>query len=365
MIFETQMKDNPILINHIPFMQRCIELARKGAGSVSPNPMVGALIVVDGLILAEGWHQQYGAPHAEPNAINQLFSKYADAPELLKRATLYVSLEPCAHFGKTPPCADLIIRHQLKEVIIGCIDPSQKVAGKGIQKLRDAGIKVESGILNEECLYLNRRFISYNLNQRPYIILKWAETANGYISPLPRQERQISSAGSKILMHRWRTEEDCVLIGKNTALIDDPLLTAREWPGKNPVRAVVDWDLTLPANLQIFNDAAETFIFNGIKTDKIKNLTYFQLETKAYLPQYILFQLYLMDLHSVMIEGGTNLLTQFIQAGLWDEARIFSSNTQFASGVPAPLLQGEIISTDTYGTDRLKIIQNYDHIFSS
>lgn len=350
---------------HQLFMQRCIVLARRGAGKVSPNPMVGAVIVVDGIILAEGWHEQYGGPHAEPMAINSLIEKYPESALLLKRATIYVSLEPCSHFGKTPPCADLIIKYQLAEVIIGCLDPSEKVAGKGVQKLLAAGINVSSGILNEECIYLNRRFFTSNRFKRPYIILKWAETENGFISPLPRQEIQITSAGSKMISHRWRTEEDCILIGKNTALIDDPSLTAREWTGRNPVRAVVDWDLTLPATLNIFKEDADTFIFNGLKTEKIRNLTYFQLETKAYLPQYILFQLYLMDLHSVIIEGGASLLNQFIAAGLWDEARIFSSNKNFLSGLPAPILHGKLLSTDKYGSDQLKLIQNCDYTLSS
>lgn len=350
---------------HQLYMQRCLVLARRGAGKVSPNPMVGAVIVLDGVILAEGWHQQYGGPHAEPMAINSLIEKYPEATNLLKRATLYVSLEPCSHSGKTPPCADLIIKYQLTEVIIGCLDPSEKVSGKGVQKLLAAGIKVIAGILNEECIYLNRRFFTSNRFKRPYIILKWAETENGFITPLPRQEIQITSAGSKMISHRWRTEEDCILIGKNTALIDDPSLTAREWPGRNPVRAVVDWDLTLPAFLNIFDKDADTFIFNGIKTEKIKNLTYFKLETRAYVPQYILFQLYLMDLHSVIIEGGAGLLNQFISTDLWDEARIFSSNKSFLSGLAAPVLHGKLLSIDNYGSDQLTIIQNCNYTFSS
>lgn len=350
---------------HQLFMQRCIGLARRGAGKVSPNPMVGAVIVVDGIILAEGWHQQYGGPHAEPMAINSLIEKYSGAADLLKRATIYVSLEPCSHFGKTPPCAELIIKHQLSEVIIGCLDPSEKVSGKGVQKLLAAGIKVTSGILNDECIYLNRRFFTSNRFKRPYIILKWAETENGFISPLPRQEIQITSVASKMISHRWRTQEDCILIGKNTALIDDPSLTSREWPGRNPIRAVVDWGLTLPETLNIFDQEADTLIFNGLKTEKVRNLTYFQLETRAYLPQYILFQLYLMDLHSVIIEGGASLLNQFIAAGLWDEARVFSSQKSFHSGLEAPLLHGKLLSVDKYGTDQLKIIQNSDYTLSS
>lgn len=343
---------------HTVYMRRCLELARKGAGRVSPNPMVGAVVVVDGKILGEGWHERLGGPHAEPNAITDLLDNYPDGAELLTRATIYVSLEPCSHFGKTPPCADLIIRHRIPRVVIGCKDPSEKVAGKGIKRLQEAGISVISGVLENECIYLNRRFFTAVRKQRPYIILKWAKTTNGFISPLPLRAVPISSPASRMLMHRWRTEEDAILVGKQTALIDDPMLTARKWPGKNPVRAVIDWNLELPPTLNLFNDEAETYIFNGLKTDAVNNLKYFQLEFREYLPQYILYQLYLMDLHSVIIEGGSNLLQQFINAGLWDEVRIFTGGIQFESGLPAPLIQGVRISLDEYGTDRLEVLEN-------
>lgn len=347
---------------HDSFMQRCIELARKGAGWVSPNPMVGALIVVDGMILAEGWHEQIGGPHAEPNAIHALIQKYPDGENLLKRATLYVSLEPCSHQGRTPPCADLIIRYQIPEVIIGCTDPSEKVAGKGILKLRNAGISVTSGILEAACRELNKRFFTAVRLQRPYIILKWAQTADGFISPVPYRPYRISSAASTMLVHRWRTEEDCILVGRQTALVDNPKLTSREWPGKNPVRIVIDWNLDLPRDLHLFDGETETYIFNGIKTESLGNLKYFQVEFREYLPAFLVYQLYLRDHHSIIIEGGTNLLQQFIAADLWDEARIFTSTTLLDSGLSGPEIKGLPVSRDEYGSDTLRVLRNPVHL---
>lgn len=344
--------------NHAYFMERCIRLAKKGAGKVSPNPMVGALIVLGDIILAEGWHEQYGKAHAEPNAINQVLANFENGEELLKKARIYVSLEPCSHFGKTPPCADLIIRYQIPEVIIGCQDPSEKVAGKGIEKLRKAGIKVVCGILEKECMEINKRFFTASLHHRPYIILKWAETRNGLISPGPYAPFRISSALSELLVHRWRTEEDCILVGRKTALVDNPRLTSRRWPGKNPVRAVIDWNLTLPLHLHLFDNETPTYIFNGQKGGKEGMLHYIHLEFKEYLPQYLLYQLYLMDLHSLIIEGGANLLNQFIAAGLWDEARIFTGDMVFDKGVKAPIIQGELLSDEQLGPDRLRVLKN-------
>lgn len=344
--------------SHAFYMQRCLTLARKGAGRVSPNPMVGALIVVDDIILAEGWHEAYGQAHAEPNAINMLLAKFDNGEELLRKARIYVSLEPCSHFGKTPPCSDLIIRYQIPEVIIGCQDPSEKVSGKGIEKLRKAGIKVICGVLEKECRELNKRFFTATMFQRPYIILKWAETGNGLISPDPYSPLRISSPLSELLVHRWRTEEDCILVGRRTAMLDDPRLTSRHWPGKNPVRAVVDWDLSLPGHLHLFDKEAPTYIFNGQKGGQEGMLNFIHLEFKEYLPQYLLYQLYLMDLHSVIIEGGANLLNQFIRAGLWDEARIFTGCIQFNKGVEAPLIRGVLVSDEQLGPDRLRILKN-------
>ncbi|RZK59663.1 MAG: bifunctional diaminohydroxyphosphoribosylaminopyrimidine deaminase/5-amino-6-(5-phosphoribosylamino)uracil reductase RibD, partial [Pedobacter sp.] len=283
------------------YMKRCLELAALAIENVSPNPMVGCVIVHNGKLIGEGYHQEFGKAHAEPNAIKSVFDQYGDeGNELLKQAIAYVNLEPCAHFGKTPPCADLFVKHQLKKVVIGNRDPFSGVDGKGIEKLRNAGIEVISGVLEEECKYFNRRFFTRILQQRPYIILKWAETANGYFATNDGHQKWISGALAKRMAHQWRTEADAILIGKQTAIIDNPQLTAREWPGKNPTRLVIDKNLEVPQNNHIFNDEAKTIIFNEIKTDVVGNVHYIQMEDMHfYLAQKIAFQLYLMDTQSV------------------------------------------------------------------
>lgn len=342
------------------YMQRCLELASLGMGSVSPNPLVGCVIVSEGKIIGEGYHEKIGEAHAEVNAVKAVFDKYGDeAAGLLARATAYVSLEPCAHFGKTPPCADLLIRHQLKKVVIGNRDPFEAVDGKGIEKLKDAGIEVISGLLEEACSQLNRRFFTRILKQRPYLILKWARTANGYFAPIGDEQRWISSSLSKRLVHKWRTEEDAVIVGKRTALVDNPQLNAREWPGRNPIRILIDRNLEIPAEHHLYDDAAKTIIFNELKTDVEGNVHFIQMEDmQYYLPQKIAFQLYLMDIQSVIIDGGANLLEQFINAGLWDEARVFTSSVSWTEGVLSPQINGVITEVQQIGNDQLSIYQN-------
>lgn len=342
------------------YMRRCLELANLGMGAVSPNPLVGCVVVCDGKIIGEGYHARFGAAHAEVNAIKNVEDNYAErAADLLERATAYVSLEPCAHFGKTPPCADLLIRHKLKKVVIGNRDPFDGVNGKGIEKLRNAGIEVISGVLEKECSYLNRRFFTRILKQRPYIILKWATTADGYFAPKAVAQRWISGPLAKKLVHKWRAEEDAVLIGKTTAMADDPQLNTREWEGKNPIRILIDRHLQVPKNNRVYNSEAKTVVFNEQKTAVEDNIHYIQMEDmQYYLPQKIAFQLYLMDIQSVIIEGGANILHQFIEGNLWDEARIFSSNKIWNEGLPSPQIKGLIVDQFNLENDTLTVFQN-------
>lgn len=342
------------------YMRRAMELATKGQGSVSPNPLVGCVIVKDGLIIGEGYHKKYGEAHAEVNAVNAVFTKHGEnAPALLQEATAYVTLEPCAHFGKTPPCADLLVKHRLGKVVIANTDPFPDVNGKGVSKLKDAGIEVYTGVLDEECKWINRRFFTRIEQQRPYIILKWARTANGYFSPKNAVQQWISGPLSKKLVHQWRTEEDAILVGKKTVLADDPQLSAREWPGKNPIRIVIDKNLDIPVTAKVFNDLAKTVIFNEKKTTVEGNIHYIQMEDMHfYLPQKIAFQLYLMDIQSIIIEGGAHILDQFITSGLWDEARVFTGADSWQTGTLSPQINGNITSLTTIDKDQLTIYTN-------
>lgn len=357
---KSQFKLTFVLMSDELYMQRCLELAKMGMGNVSPNPMVGCVIVSDNKVIGEGYHVKFGQAHAEVNAINDVLNKYGDATAaLLANATAYVSLEPCAHFGKTPPCADLLIKHQLKKVVIGNTDPFDGVNGKGIEKLKAAGITVVTGILEAQCTQLNRRFFTRIRKQRPYIILKWATTANGYFAPKNTTQQWISGPLSKKLVHKWRTEEDAVLIAKQTALVDNAQLTTREWIGKNPLRILIDRSLKVPISNNIYNDAAKTVVFNEVKTAVENNIHYIQMEDmQYYLPQKIAFQLYLMDIQSVIIEGGANLLSQFTEAGLWDEARLFTSSHSWEDGIAAPQLHGIIQDVQAVGQDKLTIYTN-------
>lgn len=333
---------------------RAIQLAKLGAGSVSPNPMVGAVITHQGKIIGEGYHQKYGEAHAEVNAIADVFLKHENAVELLKEAIIYVTLEPCAHFGKTPPCSDLIIQHQIPEVVIGCTDPFSKVNGKGIEKLQNAGIKVTTGVLEQECLALNKRFFTRVEKQRPYIILKWAQTLNGYFATKDGPQKWISGKEAKMLVHQWRSEEDCVLVGKRTAEIDNPQLNVRLVEGKNPKRAVIDRDLKLDKKLHLFDNSIETFVFNKALTDVKENVKYISIEDfDFFLPQYLLYQLYLQDIQSVIVEGGIKTLEMFISAGLWDEARILVSPIAWEDGLKAPEINGIQESIIPIGKDKL------------
>lgn len=341
------------------YMRRCLELAALGAGTTSPNPMVGAVIVCDDQIIGEGFTSPYGGAHAEVNAIQQVLDHFGDdAAAKLRQSIFYVSLEPCAHYGKTPPCANHIARYKPKKVYIACLDPFAKVNGKGAEILKNAGIAIEIGLLEQEALWLNRRFLTRVQKNRPYVILKWAESADGYLGKEGEQV-WISNGASKQLVHKWRAEEDAILVGAKTALVDNPSLTVREWNGKNPKRILIDKLLSVPAEAAIFNDEAETIIFNAVKTEWSGHNKYIELENYDwYLPQNILYQLYLMDVQSIIIEGGAKTLSLFIEANLWDEARVFKSKRTLDGGIKAPQVKGELKEIMKISDDQLEIIVN-------
>lgn len=341
---------------HETYMRHAIELARKGSGYVAPNPMVGCVIVQDGKIIAEGYHEQYGLAHAEPNAINQV------SDELLKKCTLYVTLEPCNHFGKTPPCSDLIISKKIPRVIVGCLDPNPLVASKGIKKLHDTGIEIEYGILEKECRELNKRFFCFQEKKRPYIILKWAQTQDGFISkyPIPenKEENWISSPVSKQLVHQWRAEEQAILVGYNTALNDNPQLTTRLVKGNNPIRLVIDKHLKLPPHLNIFNKEAKTIVFNEVTDDLKDNIQFIKIDNSNLVSE-VLHQCYINGISSIIVEGGAKTLNHFINQNLWDEARIFvNPQLHFRAGVAAPEIEIHSIQSQACGSDLLYIINN-------
>ncbi|MCS3800330.1 diaminohydroxyphosphoribosylaminopyrimidine deaminase/5-amino-6-(5-phosphoribosylamino)uracil reductase [Chitinophagaceae bacterium OAS944] len=339
-------------------MQRCIQLAESAAGYVAPNPMVGAVLVHENRIIGEGYHQQYGGPHAEVHCINSV--KEADR-HLIPQSTIYVSLEPCAHFGKTPPCADLIIEKKIPHVVIGCRDPFKQVDGKGVEKLQAAGIQVTMNVLEQECKTLNKRFITFHTEHRPYIVLKWAQTANAKIAGEAGGERLlISNEFTNRLVHKWRGEEAAILVGTNTALFDDPSLTTRLWKGANPMRLVVDMNLRLPSSLQLFNKQVKTIVFNGLKHDEQENLLHYQVTQDVKLVHQIANALYQLKVQSVLVEGGAQLLQSFIDEGLWDETRVITNNEQIvANGLPAPRMQsGRLLKQESLFSDTLQYFVN-------
>jgi len=344
------------------YMKRCLDLAVLGAGSVSPNPMVGAVVVYEDKIIGEGFTSPYGGPHAEVNAIQEVLTTYGEeeGKALLRQSTVYVSLEPCAHYGKTPPCADMLASFPVKKVVIGCLDSFDKVNGKGVQILRDAGIDVEVGVLEEECRFANRRFFTRITQQRPYVILKWAETKNGYFAPKADRQEWISRPASKQLVHKWRSEEDAILVGTRTALIDNPSLNTRLWKGKSPKRVLIDKNLEVPETSKLFSITnSDLIIFNAVKTDWKAHLKYIELENfDFYLPQNILYQLFLMDVQSLIIEGGAKTLQQFIDANLWDEARVITGDVVWDDGIPSPKLPVASKETLKVGSNVLNIYIN-------
>lgn len=317
------------------YIRRCIQLARNGMCNAAPNPMVGAVIVHNDRIIGEGYHARCGEGHAEVNAIRSVKDE-----SLLQESTIYVSLEPCSHYGKTPPCADLIIRKGIPRVVVGCVDPFSLVSGRGIQKLKDAGIDVKVGVLEAECRQLIKRFVTFNTQQRPYITLKWAESADGFID-INREEGQpvvLSTPITLMYVHKQRAEHHAILVGRRTALLDNPSLTTRNWYGKNPVRLVIDKELTLPTSLKLFDGSAPTWIFTAQDKASTSQGTYFKLDfSRSILPQ-ILQKLYENKLQALLVEGGSQLLQSFIDEGLWDEIYTEHSAKVLENGVKGPVI---------------------------
>jgi len=338
------------------YMQRCLDLAVKGLGNVAPNPLVGCVIVHEGKIIGEGFHVQFGGPHAEVNAVNSVLP---ELKQLLPESTLYVNLEPCSHFGKTPPCADMIIANKIPGVVIGSNDPNPKVAGDGIRKLKEAGIEVVTGILKQESDFLNRRFITHHTKHRPYIILKWAQSADGFMSPVGDKQMWLTNDASRKLTHQWRSEEQAIMVGKRTVEIDNPALTVRLVKGKNPVRIVIDKDLSLKITNRIFKEEGQLFIYNedvDDSEDSKLNLIKIDFEQDV-LPQ-IMKHLYSKEIQSIIVEGGPYTLKQFIDRNLWDEARIFTTEHVLKDGKKSPELNGKIINEEVVEGDKLVVKVN-------
>ncbi len=342
-------------------MARCIEIAKNAMGTAAPNPMVGAVLVHEEKIIGEGYTSPYGGPHAEVNAINSVRDH-----SLLPKATLYVTLEPCSHHGKTPPCADLIIEKKIHRVVVGVKDPHDKVSGLGIARMQKAGCEVITGILERQCREHHRRFLTYHEKKRPYVILKWAQSADGFMAPERTKREQtpepywITAAASRQLVHKWRGEEQAILAGTNTVLEDNPSLTVRNWYGKSPLRVLLDRDLRVPETCQIFDDKARTLVLTkrAVPEKMPPNITYEQLPEEKFEAGSILTVLWRHKVSSVIVEGGKIVLELFLAAGLWDEARIFTGPTPFNAGLKAPEI-GEFEGEDIeIGVDQLKIIRN-------
>lgn len=338
------------------YMKRCLQLAQLGAGSVAPNPMVGSVIVYNNKIIGEGYHKEYGKAHAEVNAVESV-----DDKTCLSKSTLYVNLEPCSHWGKTPPCTDLIIENRIPKVVISCIDTFSEVAGRGVERLQKAGVEVVIGILEQQSRFLNRRFFTFHEKQRPYLILKWAQTKDGFIDIAP--ELKTSQKGLWItndicrrLVHKWRAEETAIMVGTHTAIIDNPSLTTRDWPGKHPLRISIDRLGRLPFHLQLFDGTAKTILFTETEGLLQAHADYVKLNTIS--PFTMLDYLHSNDIQSVIIEGGTTLLQHFIDAELWDEARVFTGDKLFEKGVNAPKFSAQCSTTEWYQETKLDYFYN-------
>jgi len=332
---------------HEKYLKRCLELAKFGLPAAMPNPSVGAVIVYDGKIIGEGYTAAYGGSHAEVNAINAVKDK-----SLLKKATLYVSLEPCSHYGKTPPCCDLIIKHEIPHIVVGTVDPNSIVCGTGIQKIIDSGKTVLVGVLEKECMASNIRFFTFHQKRRPYIILKWAETQDGFIAPLTKEEQKpvwITNEFSRQLVHKWRSEEQAILVGTQTVIDDNPKLNVRDWFGKNPVKIVLDQNNRISKENYIFDKLSKTIVLSGAEID-------YSSKIGAQIAK-LLFD---NNLQSVIIEGGRQTLQTFIDENLWDEARVFKGSISFGNGIKAPHLEAKLISKNSILNDELLIFKNHD-----
>ncbi len=344
---------------HERYMNRCMELAKNGLGTTYPNPLVGSVIVCDGKIIGEGWHKKSGEGHAEVNAVHSVKDK-----SLLKKSTIYVSLEPCSHFGKTPPCCDLIIANGIPNIVVGTVDPNEKVAGNGIKKLLEAGKNVTVGILEDQCRELNKRFFTFHQKKRPFVILKWAESLDGFIAPLEKSEQKpvwISNVYSRQLVHKWRSEEQAILVGTQTVIDDNPKLDVRDWAGKNPVRVVIDAKNRIPKDRHVFDNQVKTVIICSEKfSADQENLIFEVIDFKKNVAFGVLDVLYKHQIQSVIIEGGSKTLQTFINADLWDEARVFKGNVVLGEGISAPKLQSKKIDRQTIHEDELLIFSSYD-----
>lgn len=338
---------------HEKYIKRCLVIAEQALTGVAPNPMVGCVIVHENKIIAEGYHQLYGYAHAEVNAINAVTDK-----ELLKKVTLYVNLEPCSYFGKTPPCADLIIKYKIPHVVIGSIDTNVLISGQGIARLKNAGIKTEVGILEKECRALNKRFFTHHEKKRPYIILKWAQTADGFIDTkrfIENKDKplQISNIESKKLVHLWRSQEQAIMVGTNTALLDNPQLTVRNLEGKNPLRIVIDKQLKIPTHYHLLDKTTPTLIFTAEEMPSETNLEYVKLNFKSEIIPQLLAELHQRNIRSLFVEGGEKLLNDFIKNDLWDEAKVFISEKKINTGINAPILNVNPINKENINGDWL------------
>lgn len=344
---------------HEKYIKRCIELAKNGLGTTYPNPLVGSVIVCDGKIIGEGWHKKAGEPHAEVNAVNSVKDK-----SMLSKSTIYVSLEPCSHFGKTPPCCDLIIAHKIPNVVIGTVDPFAKVSGNGIKKLMEAGRNVTVGILEDDCNELNKRFFTFHQKKRPFVILKWAESQDGFLSPAYKEEKKpvwITNAFSRQLVHKWRTQEQAILVGTQTVLDDNPKLDARDWKGNNPTRIVLDRTGKISEDYFVKDNKIKTIVIT--EQENLENSSHISFENAIFdsnLPFSVLEILYKNNIQSVIIEGGKKTLQTFIDANLWDEARIFKGQNSFENGTKSPDFKGNLVSKEAILNDELLIFKNYD-----
>lgn len=346
---------------HEKYISRCLELAKNGLGTTRPNPMVGCVVVVDDVIISEGFTSPYGGSHAEVNAINGVDDKVK-----LQKATLYVSLEPCSHYGKTPPCADLIVKHKIPKVVIGAIDDNSLVSGEGVKRLRDNGIEVITGVLEAECKEVNKRFFTFHNKMRPYIILKWAQTNDGFIDKL-REDKDlkkptwISNRYSQQLVHQWRSEEQAIMVGTNTVINDNPRLNVRSWSGFNPIRVILDNSLRIPKDAHVFDGSEKTIVFTssriGFPIDH-PNVEVAIIDYAQNVPKQVCDYLYKQDIQSILIEGGAKTLQGFINENLWDEAKVFVGSSKFGKGVNAPRIHNHSFGTEKVGSDLLVTFKN-------
>ncbi|WKK65037.1 bifunctional diaminohydroxyphosphoribosylaminopyrimidine deaminase/5-amino-6-(5-phosphoribosylamino)uracil reductase RibD [Lutimonas zeaxanthinifaciens] len=339
--------------DHEKFMKRCLELARHGLGLVYPNPMVGAVVVYEDRIIGEGWHQKAGSPHAEVNAINAVSDR-----SLLPKSTIYVNLEPCSHHGRTPPCADLIVKSGIPRVVVGSLDPNPLVSGRGLNKLRANSVEVISEVLKQESEELNKRFYTFHQKKRPYIILKWAQSKDGFIFPHAENIEKgspvwITNEFSRQKVHQWRTEEASILVGRKTVEQDNPQLSSRDFKGNQLYRIIIDAELRLKGNLNIFDGSCPTLVFNSRRNEIDNNIEFCKLDFKEGVIEQILKVLYDKDIQSLIVEGGSVTINSFLDGELWDEARVFEGSAIFHKGIKAPELKGIHKVESQIGRDKL------------